>query len=314
LNLIDTYLLFIGGIADWFLQEFESGVSIQKHEVYVGTEVIAVIDSGYLLKKWTLILLVVFWITPAKVSLKLVYTGLVVFFNPIGSVLYTGLSAHLMAFISNIESARLIGRTPYELLMLFIFVSWIWRNRKNLMHSRIVKKFRLEFFMEKLPQLFIVMFIYVLFSNILLGAFQYRIWINFLFTITAWILNNLGFPALIESQLLVGESGSIYLAKPCLGFNTMLLFASIVYVTGENSRSKWLFILGGIILLNLVNIVRFVLLFIHIQKHGEYVLEIDVHELYNYIIYGIVFILWIIWFEKFSYIGDRGTFGNNICD
>ncbi|MFN8239983.1 MAG: hypothetical protein U0X39_04430 [Bacteroidales bacterium] len=48
-----------------------------------------------------------------------------------------------------------------------------------------------------------------------------------------------------------------------------------------------------------MNILRFVFLFIHIQKHGDYKLAISVHDMYNYITYTFVFILWIIWIEFF---------------
>jgi exosortase/archaeosortase family protein len=164
----------------------------------------------------------------------------------------------------------------------------------------LVKKFNLEFLEEKLPEIFTIMFLFTLLSNFLLGFFQYSAWINLMFNISAWILNILNYPAWVESHLLIGENGSIHMAKGCLGFNTMLLFASIVYITSKNNRRKLLFILGGLILLNISNIIRFVLLFIHIQNHGGYVLKMDLHAMYNYIIYGIVFILWIIWFEKYS--------------
>ena len=90
------------------------------------------------------------------------------------------------------------------------------------------------------------------------------------------------------------------MANGCLGFRTMLLFTMLIFVTGDNKKTTWFYVLGGLLLLNVVNIIRFVLLFIHIQKNGGYVLNIDLHDLYNYIIYTIVFILWIIWFEKFS--------------
>ena len=128
------------------------------------------------------------------------------------------------------------------------------------------------------------------------------LWINFLFNISAWILNLLNYPAWVESRLLVGDLYSINMARGCLGLNTMLLFTLIVFITGKSSRTMWLFILAGLIILNLSNIARFVLLFIHLQNHGNYALSIDIHDLYNYVIYGIVFLLWIFWFEKYSYI------------
>ena len=299
-NLIDAYLNFLERIADRLLHFIGSEASIQEHQVYVGTELIVTINNGYLLKKWTLFLLIVCWITPRKVIHKLVFTGLIMLSNFIGSLIHIGLSAHLTSSFLYTEETTLIGRTPYAFLMLFLFVAWIWRSRKILMQSQLVKKFNLEFVEEKLPEIFIIMFLYALFSNFLLGCFQYSAWINLMFNISAWILNNLNYPAWVESHLLIGENGSIFMAKGCLGFNTMLLYASIIYITGKNTKSKWLFIVAGLIILNITNIIRFVLLFIHIQNHGGYVLKMDVHDMYNYIIYGIVFLLWIIWFEKYS--------------
>jgi exosortase/archaeosortase family protein len=299
-NLIDTYLSFIERIADRFLYLIGSDARIREHQVYIETRSTATIDSGFLLKKWTLLLLIICWITPAKVIHKLVFTGLIILSNFIGSLSHIFLSAHLLSFDIETDSMKLLGRTPYELLMLFLFVTWIWYNRKSIFHTRLVKKFNLEFLEKKLPEIFIIMFLFSLMSNFLLGFFQYSAWISWMFNISGWILNILNYPVWVESNLLIGENGSIYMAKGCLGFNTMLLFVSIVYITGKNNWSQWLFILGGLILLNITNIVRFVLLFIHIQKHGGYALKIDVHDLYNYIIYGIVFILWIIWFEKYS--------------
>jgi exosortase/archaeosortase family protein len=198
------------------------------------------------------------------------------------------------------HTTTLLGRTPTAFLMLFLFIAWIWYNRKILMQSQLVKEFNLEFLEEKLPEIFIIMFLYSLFSNFLLGYFQYTAWINFVFNISAWILNYLNYTAWVESHMLIGENGSIYMAKGCLGFNTMLLYASIVYITGKHNIGRWLFIIGGLMLLNISNITRFVLLFIHIQNHGGYVLKMDIHDFYNYIIYAIVFLLWVIWFEKYS--------------
>lgn len=173
------------------------------------------------------------------------------------------------------------------------------------MHSLSRIKIKLSFLDKKLPAIFLVIFLYALMSKFLLGAFQYTLWINFLFNSSAWILRLLDYQAFVETPYLIGENGTIYMYKPCLGLNTMMLFATIVYITGSNTIHKWLFMLFGVIFLNIVNIVRFVLLFIHIQKHGGYALTMDLHDMYNYVIYGIVFILWIIWFEKFSDIREK---------
>lgn len=302
-NLVDSYLTIIEQIADRILNATGSEASIREHQVLAGSEFIALLDDGYLLKKWTLFLFVLFWVTPTKVIDKLKFTGILVLANFTGSLVNIGFTAHLLSLIPQPHSIPYIGRTPYMLLMLSLLVTWIWRKRKEIMNSALAKKFNLTFLEEKLPAIFIVIFIWALLGNLFLGLFKYTPWINFLFNIAAWILNILNYPASVESQIfLVGENVSIFMAKPCLGFNTMLLFAAVVYLTGKNSIQKGLFILGGLILVNVANIFRFILLFIHMQKHGGYVFEIDVHAIYNYVIYVIVFILWIIWFETWSYL------------
>ena len=65
----------------------------------------------------------------------------------------------------------------------------------------------------------------------------------------------------------------------------------------------------GILFLNLVNIIRFVLLFVHIQKYGGYELTIDLHDLYNYVTYTLVFLMWVFWFERFSDIKKKKPAG-----
>lgn len=87
--------------------------------------------------------------------------------------------------------------------------------------------------------------------------------------------------------------------KGCLGFSTMALFAAIIFLTSDHQKHWWLYMAGGILFLNIVNIFRFVLLFIHIQKNSGYALAMDVHDMYNLIIYAVVFILWVLWFEYF---------------
>lgn len=86
---------------------------------------------------------------------------------------------------------------------------------------------------------------------------------------------------------------------------TMLLFTAMVYLTGKNDRTTWMYIILGTILLNIVNVIRFVLLYIYLHKHGAYLLSIDIHDIYTAGLYIIVFLLWILWFERFSEIRTK---------
>ena len=298
-NLLDAYLTLVEHIADWLLQITGSEMSIVDHKVFIDGEVVYQHEKIFY-KKWALALLILFWITPTFIRRKLSFSGLALLSIFIGSVMGIWLSSLLLYVASDGYSAGLMGWTPHLLLILSLMTIWIWRERKILLHALARMKINLWFLEKKLPAIFAIIFLSALVGKFLLGCFQYTPWINFLFNSTAWILRLFDFPVNVESHFLDGESGSIYLGKPCLGLNTMILFAAIIFFTGKNNLSKWLYILFGVILLNIVNIVRFVLLFIHIQKHGGYALTMNLHDIYEYVIYGIVFILWIIWFEKYS--------------
>lgn len=301
-NFLDSYLNFIGRMANWILQTTNSKYSISGHDVFYGNGLATTLDNNYLLLKRTLVLMALCWITPTKVVFRLSFTGLILLCNMVGSVINLVVAVQFIEHFTDVDTIRYIGRLPFELMLLALLIFWVLHHREDLFGSKFANRYHLDFLDKNFRKIMIAFAVYIVFTNILLGFFRYTIWINFLFSISAWILNILNYPAWVESHLLVGDHYSIHMARGCLGFNTMLLFTLIVYITGENSRTMWLFILTGLILLNLSNITRFVLLFIHLQNHGQYVLSIDIHDLYNYVIYGIVFLLWIIWFEKYSYI------------
>ncbi|HEC44120.1 MAG TPA: hypothetical protein ENI20_14955 [Bacteroides sp.] len=302
-DFLEAYLLLIERIANRLLHLFGSTVNIMDHQVWFNGEIIF-LHERITNKKWLLALLILFWFTPASIRRKLLFSGLLLLANFTGSVIDVMFTSHIAVVAPDEYSAALVGNTPHLLMILGLLTAWIWRERKIFLQifSRI--KINPVFLEKKLPAIIIIIFIYALMSKFFLGIFQYTSWINFLFHSSAGILKLFNYPVYVESHNLIGENGSIYMAKSCLGLNTMMLFAAIVIITAKNTRIKWLYIVFGVIFLNIVNIIRFVLLFIHIQKHGDYVLSMDVHDMYNYVIYGIVFILWIFWFEKYSDIRE----------
>ena len=68
----------------------------------------------------------------------------------------------------------------------------------------------------------------------------------------------------------------------------MFQFAALVYLTGNNGRTMWLYIIFGLIALNILNIIRLAVLFITVQKYEIVESGFDHHDLYNIIIYIII--------------------------
>lgn len=85
----------------------------------------------------------------------------------------------------------------------------------------------------------------------------------------------------------------------CNALSVMILFVSfIVAFTGKFKRTI-VFILFGLLLIHLLNVVRIALLSVALYHYPQY--EHLLHEIiFPLIIYGIVFLLWVIWVNKFS--------------
>lgn len=85
----------------------------------------------------------------------------------------------------------------------------------------------------------------------------------------------------------------------CNAISVMILFTAFIVAFSTTIKRTALYILAGIVLLHLLNIVRIALLTIGLHYYKEYsnVLHDIVFPLF---IYGVVFVLWIAWVIKFS--------------
>ena len=145
-----------------------------------------------------------------------------------------------------------------------------------------------------------VLCVYVIIRYFIVGFFDFRIWTTILFSLAQKILGIIGYESFHEPFYLIGYGGSVFADKDCLGISTMILFSFVVYLTGASKSPRWLYIGLGLFILNAINIVRFVVLFVHLEKYGDSLTIIHVHNIYNYFIYAVIFVLWVIWFEKYS--------------
>lgn len=85
----------------------------------------------------------------------------------------------------------------------------------------------------------------------------------------------------------------------CNALSVMILFVSFIVAFTGKFKKTIIFILFGLLLIHLLNIVRIALLSValyHYPQH-EHILHAVIFPL---IIYGIVFLLWVIWVNKFS--------------
>ena len=85
----------------------------------------------------------------------------------------------------------------------------------------------------------------------------------------------------------------------CNAISVIILFVSFIVAFSGKLKQTLLYILAGSVLIYLLNILRIVLLVVLVYNYPseEHLLH---GVLFPLIIYGIVFILWVIWVNKFS--------------
>lgn len=90
----------------------------------------------------------------------------------------------------------------------------------------------------------------------------------------------------------------------CNGLSVIVLFVSFVVAFSGKTKTTILYILGGSLFIHILNVARIAILCILLYyfPSQQHVLHGVVFPL---IIYGIVFILWIVWVNKFSFYAGK---------
>lgn len=114
------------------------------------------------------------------------------------------------------------------------------------------------------------------------------------------ILELFGYYPDVFPHRISGNEAGIRFAPQCLGITLMCVYASFIYFTGKSFLKKANYILIGILVINVLNIMRFVFLYVFMAQKSVTITNKLIHDFYNVIVYFFVFLLWVIWIEKFS--------------
>jgi exosortase/archaeosortase family protein len=129
---------------------------------------------------------------------------------------------------------------------------------------------------------------------------------HFLLNASRLIINLLGFSCINNDyQLLVAGHGIIDVIYSCLGLGVMSFFAAFVIAYPRPWKLKLVFLISGLISIQLLNISRFVLLAVLWDKRSHMIL--DHHTIFNVIIYILVIVSLFIWMRGDDATGRRIT-------
>ncbi len=100
----------------------------------------------------------------------------------------------------------------------------------------------------------------------------------------------------------------LYLAWPCFGVKVTAVFIALIIVFPGESRHKWWYIPVGILLIQVFNILRFsglMMIAFHypielITNFNMGSLGIGYHEIFNLVLYLVIFALFVAWIKIFG--------------
>lgn len=115
------------------------------------------------------------------------------------------------------------------------------------------------------------------------------------------ILNVLGYEVFTGAERLIGidGTGGLWIGDNCNGIVLFALFAGFIISFPGKVLNKTIYIILGIILIELVNILRVVALAI-LQTHSVFLMEFNHTYTFTIVIYGFIFLLWMMWVNKYS--------------
>lgn len=126
-----------------------------------------------------------------------------------------------------------------------------------------------------------------------------------------WLVNQFGYEA--KTYLILNDNftrfyvDDDYVARViegCNALSVMILFVSFVVAFKGKWLTTLLFSVSGLIIIHFLNIIRIALLVIGLRYYEEY--KTLMHDIvFPLFIYGIVFLLWIFWVNKFSIHGTK---------
>ena len=89
------------------------------------------------------------------------------------------------------------------------------------------------------------------------------------------------------------------IVEGCNAVSVMILFVAFVVAFKGKLKHTLLFIIGGILIIHILNIIRIALLTLAMFYYPQY--QDFLHgTVFPLVIYSVVFILWVIWVNKFS--------------
>jgi len=112
------------------------------------------------------------------------------------------------------------------------------------------------------------------------------------------ILSGIGYATLIDGLSLKGIHAQINMIPGCIGLNMIGVFSILILISPAKSLMKFYYIFIGTIIIYLSNVLRICLIYYYFVNHHTKDFH-SVHDFFTYPVYIVIFIMWVIWINKF---------------
>lgn len=100
-------------------------------------------------------------------------------------------------------------------------------------------------------------------------------------------------------RFLLNGKSMVRIVEGCNAVSVMILFAAFIIAFSTTFKRTALYIIAGILIIHVLNIIRIALLVLGFHHYPEY--KDLLHDIiFPLFIYGVVFVLWVVWVTKFS--------------
>jgi len=257
-------------------------------------------SSFFLYKRWSLLLLVLIWFVRSTLKRKVIYTGLFLIFHIISVTGGLFLLGFIGPAIIDESTSFFLSPTLLGNFVLFSFLLIWLLGHRNFIRSMVSGLgIRFELSDRWFYELVILLFFFFILRDFFIPYFTFSPYVSFLLEIVQFVVSQKDFSSYIDRDHLFGPFGAMAVSKHCLGFLTFYLYAAMIYLTRPRNNHKWTryYVSGGLLILFAFNLLRLILVFLIAQGENGYARASLHHEIYNVVIYIVVFIMWIIWFE-----------------
>jgi exosortase family protein XrtF len=114
-------------------------------------------------------------------------------------------------------------------------------------------------------------------------------------------MQQFGFEMFESGSRYVGiqDSSGVEIGPPCNAFSLFVLYTSIIVAFPGKWRLKLLFVVCGVFIIHLLNVIRVILL-VYLAKFNPAVLAFNHSYTFTLVVYGCIFVMWMVWIKHYA--------------